>query len=324
MMTLKQKIFHIKTKERWFRMHNQLKLPVRTICQLEGIAPKTYYYWWKRYQRLGAGGLIPKPPGQKEGTGRILKEIGDRIERIRWGDDDNQYVFFGPRKIQEQLAKAGIMLSTHGIYNELKRRKLLGIPMPSVQKPTLYVKDTPGVHVQVDVKYTPRLYDHRRLYQFSAVDDCTRIAFTWLYTTKSEYSAVDFLTRSLYFFPFPLRIIQTDNGNEFRYTAPDQPAQEKHPFEKACCAFAITHIFTPFATPKRNGKVERFHGSVEREFYQGVCGNTPAERLLLLQKYTRWYNTKRPHLGLKMDGLTPWEKLQTFRQYQTVGYPIVL
>jgi len=305
-------------------MQSQLQIPVRTICQLEGIAPKTYYYWRNRYQKKGKAGLIPRSPGQKAGTGRIPRVIGDTIEEIRWGDHENEYVYFGPRKIQEQLKRIGIMVSTGGIYNELKRRNLLAAAMGKHVKPHLYVKDAPGIHLQVDVKYTPRFYDHTRLYQFSAVDDCTRIAFTWLYKTKSEYAAVDFLTRTMYFFPFPIHVVQTDNGNEFRYTAPDQPSQSEHPFEKACSGFTINHIFTPVATPKRNGKVERFHGSMEREFYQGVCGNTAEERFFLLMKYLRWYNTKRPHLGLAMNGLTPWEKLQTFERYKSIEYPILL
>ena len=64
-------------------------------------------------------------------------------------------------------------------------------------------------------------------------------------------------------------------------------------------------------TPKQNGKIERFHKTLKREFYWKYCSyydNTETMKF----KYIFWqnyYNTKRRHQGYGMKGLTPQQKI---------------
>ena len=97
--------------------------------------------------------------------------------------------------------------------------------------------------------------------------------------------------------------MRVDNGSEF-----------KGKFEKYCREKQIRIIRNRIKTPEHNGKVERFHRTVEEE----CLWRTRAESENLtnvryqLNRYLVWYNTKRRHGGMGMDKLTPREKIEQF------------
>lgn len=75
----------------------------------------------------------------------------------------------------------------------------------------------PGQKVQMDVKYVPGycVVNGEKYYQFTAKDECTRWTYREMYAEHSSVSAKDFLERLVKAAPFPIRMIQTDNGAEF-------------------------------------------------------------------------------------------------------------
>jgi transposase InsO family protein len=72
---------------------------------------------------------------------------------------------------------------------------------------------------------------------------------------------------------------------------------------RACRRLQIRHIFTRPYHPQTNGKVERWIRTALRECLYLEVFNSPAERLLAIQRFVRYYNEYRPHLGLR--GLSP-------------------
>lgn len=75
---------------------------------------------------------------------------------------------------------------------------------------TRYSRPIPGDRVQMDVaKIGPKCY------QFTAIDDCTRLRALKLYPDKKAESTVDFLGYVLDVFQFPVQRVQTDWGTEF-------------------------------------------------------------------------------------------------------------
>jgi hypothetical protein len=73
-----------------------------------------------------------------------------------------------------------------------------------------YDKSIPGERVQMDLtKLRPRAY------QFTAIDDCTRLEVIRVYPSKRADSAADFLGEVLESFPIPIQRVQTDWGIEF-------------------------------------------------------------------------------------------------------------
>jgi len=61
----------------------------------------------------------------------------------------------------------------------------------------------------------------KNLYQFTAIDDCTRMRVLALYPSRSAINAVHFVKNRLlhefplHEFPFPIQRIQSDRGGEF-------------------------------------------------------------------------------------------------------------
>jgi hypothetical protein len=73
-----------------------------------------------------------------------------------------------------------------------------------------YAKEIPGERVQMDTcKIAPGLY------QYTAIDDCTRIRVLAVYKRRSAANWLLFLEKVIEEFPFPIQRIQTDRGREF-------------------------------------------------------------------------------------------------------------
>ena len=67
-----------------------------------------------------------------------------------------------------------------------------------------------------------------------------------------------------------------------------------------------------------NGKVERTHRIDTEEFYLKDESRSLTERQMGLARYLLFFNNRRPHWGYGMDGKTPLQKLQSFKEYETV------
>lgn len=131
---------------------------------------------------------------------------------------------------------------------------------------------TPGEKVQIDVKEVPYhclkgvlKRDGKRLYQWTAIDECTRLRYVYGYEEHTPANSIDFLKRVEKEFPFSIQTVQTDNGTEFTYKFISNT--EKCPFEKALAKQNIAHRLIPPRTPWHNGKVERSHRNDQRYFY---------------------------------------------------------
>ena len=131
---------------------------------------------------------------------------------------------------------------------------------------------TPGEKVQIDVKEVPynclkgaAKRDGKYLYQWTAIDECTRMRFVYGYEEHTPANSIDFLHRLKAAFPFPIQTIQTDNGTEFTYRFISRT--EKCPFEKELVEHGIIHKLIPPRTPWKNGKVERSHRNDQWYFY---------------------------------------------------------
>jgi transposase-like protein len=56
----------------------------------------------------------------------------------------------------------------------------------------------------------------KRYYQFTAIDDCTRLRVLRIYDRLNQKTAIQFVDYLLDKFPFRVEVIQTDNGSEFQ------------------------------------------------------------------------------------------------------------
>jgi hypothetical protein len=69
----------------------------------------------------------------------------------------------------------------------------------------------------MDVKFLERIPGTvKRLYQFTAIDDCTRIRILKIYDVCNQREAIQFLNEVRKRLPFRILVLQTDNGAEFQ------------------------------------------------------------------------------------------------------------
>jgi transposase InsO family protein len=199
-----------------------------------------------------------------------------------------------------------ITISPSGVWRILKRLDTSRLPSSQRYKRTQtrwkrYEKPLPGHRVQVDVKFLEPLGGFRKKhYQFTAIDDCTRIRILRIYDRNNQRTAIQFMDYVLEKLPFQVECVQTDNGAEF------QGRCHWHLLDPG-----IGHVYIKPKTPRLNGKVERSHRIDAEEFYRMLDGVVIDDTGLFNEKPQEWenfYNFHRPHGGL--DGQTPYERLR--------------
>ncbi len=133
--------------------------------------------------------------------------------------------------------------------------------------------DHPGQRVQVDVKVVPRkcIADPElRLFQYTAIDEFTRLRFLWAYSEQSTYSSADFLKRLVKWYArrgIRVECVQTDNGFEFTNRFSNTKRHLPTLFEATAARLGIRHKLIRPYTPRHNGKVERSHREDQKRFY---------------------------------------------------------
>jgi transposase InsO family protein len=218
-----------------------------------------------------------------------------------------QHYHFGPGKIADYLKRFhGLSVATASVHRILCRHGMNRLPANQkyrrhAHRWTRYEKAQPGHRLQVDVKFLERIAGtRRRFYQFTAIDDCTRIRVLKVYDACNQRTAIAFIDDVLRRLPFRAHVIQTDNGAEF----------QSH-FHWHLEALDIRHVYIRPRTPHLNGKVERSHRVDDQEFYQLLDKDGITDDVHLFNKKLRewedYYNYHRPHGALA--GQTPYERL---------------
>ena len=281
--------------------HGQEGGNVASTCRHFGIAAQSYYKWLRRYEEFGEEGLRDRSKRPHSSPNAINEEVVGKILYLR------QNYHFGPSKMGMYLKRYHqVTVSASGIWRILRRNGLNRLPTSQRYKRhkerwKLYEKPQPGLCVQVDVKFiAPLAGSGKKHYQFTAIDDCTRLRVLRIYDRLNQKTAIHFIDCVLERLPFRVLAIQTDNGGEF------QSAVHWHVVDRG-----IKHLYIKLATPRLNCKVERSHRIDDEEFYRMLEGVVVDDTQLLNTKLREWehfYNFERPHAAL--DGQTPYERLR--------------
>ena|SRR5271166_2154702 len=281
---------------------------VAMTCRYYGISRQVYYRWLRRYQEQGIDGLrdLSRRPHHSPNATHV--DVVGKILYLR------QNYHFGPGKIAMYLKRYhDVEVSQSGVWRILKRLDLNRLPASQRYKRLdrrwkRYEKQLPGHQVQIDVKFVeplktaarPAVGRRTKYYQFTAIDDCTRLRVLRIYPRCDQKTAIQFVDYVLERLPFPVQIIQTDNGAEF------QSAFHYHVLDKG-----VGHRYIKPRTPRLNGKVERSHRIDAEEFYALLDGLVIDDAKIFNNKLKEWedyYNYHRPHGGLA--GQTPYERLR--------------
>ena len=284
-------------------LHKASAMPrnVAQACRHFGLSRQTFYKWKARYKSHGAAGLCDRPRVPLSCPRVTSREVISKIIYLR------QRYHFGPGRIAAYLRRFHqVAIATSTVHRILIRHGMNRLPANQKRRPIgrawkRYEKPQPGHRLQLDVKFLERIAGTaKRLYQFTAIDDCTRIRVLKIYDACNQSSAIRFVNEVLRRLPFRVLVIQTDNGGEFQSR-----------FHWHLEAQDIRHVYIRPRTPHLNGKVERSHRVDQQEFYQLLDKDGIADDIHLfndkLREWENYYNYHRPHGAL--DGQTPYERL---------------
>jgi transposase InsO family protein len=146
-------------------------------------------------------------------------------------------------------------------------------------------------------------------YAHAIVDDHSRLSYAELLADERAQTVTAFVARALAFYTAhgiqPKRLM-TDNA--WSYTL-------NRSLQQLLAERAILHVRTPKRRPQPNGKVERFHQTMAREWAYGVRYRSHRHRAAALPHWLNYYNEHRPHSSL--GGLPPISRVHNVCRQDT-------
>src|SRR5215211_2910737 len=186
----------------WIKLYEEVG-DAGLVCRRCGISRPTLRKWWRRYRAEGEAGLRDRSKRPRTSPGRkVPAEQEGLILRLRRERKP------GIEMLRNELARRhGLRLALDTIYEVLVRRgeNRLERPRPKRKGTKRYSRPVPGDRVQMDTcKIAPGLY------QYTAIDDCSRWQVLGVYPNRNAVTTLDFLERVRAGMPFPVQRIQTD------------------------------------------------------------------------------------------------------------------
>lgn len=227
------------------------------------------YFWLRRYDgslaSLACESRRPHyhPNQHTEAELKLIKDMRRRNPEL------------GMIELWHRLRQRGYKRCPESLFRTMRRLGMFPDAKPAkkyVPKPYEQMQYA-GQRIQIDVKRVPRscIADPElRLFQYTAIDEYSRLRYLGAYEEQSTYSSADFLQKVVTWFKrkgIRIECIQTDNGfeftNRFANTKRDLPTL----FECTATELGIYHKLIRPYTPRHNGKVERSHREDQKRFY---------------------------------------------------------
>jgi transposase InsO family protein len=286
------------------------------------VSPATAHRWWLRWEQAGEEArrtlacLLDRSSRPHRSPRRLAPELEERICACR------RATGWGPRLV---AGATGFAHST--VWKVLKRAGISRPPRPPLEAANSYEWPCPGDLLHMDVSRYARFqrpghavtgdrsqrsrnwmqpetrvgYD----YAHAIVDDHSRLAYVELHDDERAATVTAFVERALRFFErhgITARRLMTDNA--FAYV-------NNRSLRELLTAHEIRHLRTEPYRPRTNGKVERFHQTMAREWAYGLAYRSHRHRNRALPDWLRHYNTARPHSSL--GGRAPISRIHNVR-----------
>lgn len=155
------------------------------------LARSLFYIWKKKFLKDGKKGLLRKRPVAHNHPKKLSEDIIEKILELR------KTYNLGPQRIAWYLERYhGITISCSSAYRTLARNNVPPISKSAGRRAVhtkRYAKSVPGHHVQIDVKFLHLLSPDGtkcRRFQYTAIDDATRIRALKIYDKHNQKNAV--------------------------------------------------------------------------------------------------------------------------------------
>ena len=267
------------------------------------VSPATAHRWWHRWRQadLQARRTLSCLRDRSSRPHRSPRRLAPALEAAIC--DCRRKTGWGPRLV------AGRTGFHHSTVWKVLRRFGLSRPARARREPAnSYEWPCPGDLLHMDVSEYVRFkrpghrvtgdrrsQDHSPDgvdYVHAVVDDHSRLAYAEILADARAETAAGFLCRALAFYAshgISVRRVMTDNA--WAYT-------KSRSFRELLACRGIRHLRTKPYRPRTNGKVERFHQTMAREWAYGLVYRSHRERARALPHWLEHYNHDRPHSSL--------------------------
>jgi transposase InsO family protein len=281
---------------------------VKAAAAAFNVSPATAHRWWHRWLEAGEEArrtlscLFDRSSRPHRSPRRLALHLEEAICECR------RRTGWGPRLV------AGATGFAHSTVWKVLKRAGISRPPKAVKEPAnSYEWPCPGDLLHMDTSRYARFLrpghrvtgdrsqalrgrkvDTRVGYDFAhaIVDDHSRLAYVELHADEKAVTVSAFLARALAFFAghgIVAKRLMTDNAFAYIHNRSLRELLARH---------GIRHLTTEPYRPRTNGKVERFHQTMAREWAYGLAYRSSRHRNAALPHWLDHYNRRRPHSSI--------------------------
>jgi transposase InsO family protein len=280
-------------------------LSLKAAAAAFSVSPATAHRWWHRWLDGGrrAEALLDRSSRPHRSPRLLAAELQERICACR------RETGWGPRLV---AGATGFAHST--VWKVLKRAGISRRARPVSEPANSYEWPCPGDLLHMDTSRYARFHrpghkvtgdrshrgggwmrpETRVGYDFvhAIVDDHSRLAFVELHNDEKAATVTGFVERALAYFAehgITTKRLMTDNAFAYIHNRSLRELLARH---------SIRHLRTEPYRPRTNGKVERFHQTMAREWAYGLTYRSHRQRAEALPHWLDHYNRRRPHSSI--------------------------
>ena len=291
---------------------------LRAAAAALNVAPATAHRWWHRWraaseaERSSRECLATRRPVPRSCPWALGAEderaILEARERTNWGPMRLTFLTGRHRSTvwkvlhrhgQSRRRRACERRSTRR-YEWAEAGALLHIDAYSVAK-----FDEPGHWASGD-RSGARSRGAGKTVVIGVEDDHTRLAYCELHSAENAVNVAATLRRAAAWFREqgcgPVEAVMSDNAKCY---------STSREFRQALAELGARHILIPPYTPRWNGKIERFFGTLDTEWAHARVWPDSDTRDRALSSFLRFYNRRRPHSAA--GGRPPISRVQQVR-----------
>ena len=261
-----------------------------SLCRQYQISRPTGYLWLNRFREQGACGLQEASRRPQQTPRRSSAELEQQIVALRCEHPD-----WGARKLKVLLARAGLQAPSSTVHRVLRRHGLIHALDSHSAAVGRFNREAPNQLWQMDFK-SPKGWN-AHLGPLSVLDDHSRYALVLEQLPSGRGEDVQHrLERAFCDYGLPDAMLM-DHGQPW-WNAQSSGGWTQLSVWLMRVGIRLYH--SGVRHPQTQGKVERFHGALERARRRhGMAGTVPDQPWL--DRFRQEYNQVRPHEALAMQ-----------------------